>query len=117
MTTLTSLKPRSNRSLFYGVATLVGFVVPNVMVAVYFSGAHASVWQYFRDWFGTLPASQIALDLTIAGLTFLVWSFWESRRLGIRLWWLVVPATMLVGFCFAVPLFLYLREQHMSATA
>lgn len=111
-----SLRPRSARSRFYAVATVIGIVVPNVMLVVYFSRSGASTSQYFRDWFGTVPASQIALDLTIAGLTFLVWSFWESRRLGVKLWWLVIPATLLVGFCLAVPLFLYLREQQMPPT-
>src|SRR3954469_16750013 len=95
---------------------MIGFVVPNVMLAIYFSRDDSTTSHYFHDWFGTVPASQISLDLAIAGVTFLVWCFWEARRLGLKLWWLVIPSTLLVGFCLAVPLFLYLREQQLSAT-
>lgn len=110
-------KPASGRSWFYAVVAAIGLIVPNVMLAIYFSRPGSSTSQYFRDWFGSVPASQIALDLLIAGIAFLVWSRWEARRIGITLWWVVVPATFLVGFCFAVPLFLFMREQHTIGTA
>lgn len=91
--------------------TIVGFVVPNTMVML-FAARHGLTFDgYFRPWFGSLPAAQLALDLGIAFVAFALWAAWEGRRLGMRLWWLPVPATLLVGLCFAVPLFLLLRER------
>jgi hypothetical protein len=34
-----------------------------------------------------------------------------------RSWWVPVPASLLVGLCFAVPLFLLLRERQGSSLA
>ena len=34
-----------------------------------------------------------------------------------RSWWVLVPASLLVGLCFAVPLFLLLRERAVGKRA
>jgi len=53
----------------------------------------------------------LALDLSISFVAFALWAAWEGRRLGMRSWWVPVPASILVGLCFALPLFLLLRER------
>ncbi len=91
--------------------TIVGFVVPNTMLVLFAARHGFSLDGYFRPWFGSLPAAQLALDLGIAFVAFALWAAWEGRRLRMRSWWLPFPATLLVGLCFAVPLFLLLRER------
>lgn len=93
--------------------TIVGFLVPTTMVAVFFIDHGPDVNGYFDAWVQSLPAAQLAADLTIAFLAFVLWAAWEGRRLGMRTWWLPVPASVLVGLCFAVPLFLLLRERFL----
>ena len=84
---------------------IVGFVVPNTMVAL-FAARHGLTFDgYFRSWSESLPATQLALDVGIA------FAAWEGRRLGMRSWWVPVPASLLVALCFAVPLFLLLRDR------
>ena len=90
--------------------TLVGFVVPNTIVAL-FAVRHGLSLDYFQPWGGSLPATQLTLDLSIAFVAFALWATWEGRRLRMRSWWVPVPASLLVGLCFAVPLFLLLRER------
>lgn len=93
------------------ILTILGFVVPNTMVAL-FAGRHGFTFDgYFRHWGESLPATQLAFDVGIAFVAFALWAAWEGRRLGMRSWWIPVPASMLVGLCFAVPLFLLLRER------
>lgn len=91
--------------------TVVGFLVPNTMVAVFFIDHGVDVSGYFGRWLDSLPAAQLAADLGIAFLAFALWAAWEGRRIGMRTWWVPVPASLLVGLCFALPLFLLLREQ------
>jgi hypothetical protein len=91
--------------------TIVGFVVPNTMIALFAVRHGLTLDGYFRPWFGSLPAAQLALDLGIAFVAFALWAAWEGKRLGMRSWWLPIPASLLVGLCFAVPLFLLLRER------
>jgi putative Ca2+/H+ antiporter (TMEM165/GDT1 family) len=95
--------------------TIVGFLVPNTMVAVFLIEHGFDLSAYFGHWGESLPAAQLAADLSIAFLAFALWSVWEGRRLGMRGWWLPIPASLLVGLCFALPLFLLMRERHLYA--
>jgi len=99
------------------VLTIVGFVVPNTMVAL-FAVRHGLTFNgYFGHWSESLPAAQLALDLIIVFVVFALWAAWEGQRLGMRSWWVPVPASLLVGVCFAVPLFLLLRERAVPMQA
>jgi hypothetical protein len=90
---------------------VIGFVVPNTMIALFAARHGLSLDGYFRHWGESLPATQLALDLSIAFVAFALWAAWEGRHLGMRSWWVPVPASLLVGLCFALPLFLLLRER------
>ena len=97
--------------------TVVGFVVPNVMLGIFLAENGLDLGQYFGDWFGTLPASQITVDLLIAWSAFLVWTTWDGPRSGVRRWWVVFPAGALIGACFALPLYLFMRERAAAPPA
>jgi hypothetical protein len=90
---------------------IVGFVVPNAMIALFAVRHGLSFDGYFRHWGESLPATQLALDVSIAFVAFALWATWEGRRLGMRSWWVPIPASLLVGLCFGLPLFLLLRER------
>ena len=96
--------------------TVVGFLVPNTMVAIFLIDHGLDIDGYFGHWWESLPAAQLAADLGIAFVAFALWSAWEGRRIGMRTWWLPIPASLLVGLCFAVPLFLLLRERAVRAS-
>jgi hypothetical protein len=93
--------------------TVIGFVAPNSFVYRYFkaNGVSAeSARSYFAHWVDSVPAQQLTADLGITTGTFWLWSCWDARQRGVRGWWTVIPATSTVGICFAVPLYLLLRE-------
>jgi len=104
----------SRERVLLGLAVL-GFLVPNTMVAVFFVDHGLDIGAYLNAWFDSLPAAQLVVDLAIAFVAFTAWGAWEGRRLGMRSWWVPIPASLLVGVCFAIPLFLYLRERRVSA--
>jgi hypothetical protein len=108
------MSPRTRLLL---LLTLVGFVVPNGMVVVFFAEHGINLGRYFDNWFATLPSTQLVVDLVICCLTFIVWSAWDGPRAGVRRWWITIPATVLVGLCFAIPLYLLLREQVLDNAA
>ena len=90
---------------------VAGFVVPNVMVGVFIAEHGLDLELYFESWFETLPSSQLVVDLVIAFLALVVWASWDGPRTGVDNWWVVIPASLLVGVCFALPLYLYMRER------
>jgi phosphoglycerol transferase MdoB-like AlkP superfamily enzyme len=91
--------------------TILGFVVPNVFVGLYLVDDGFELGGYFSLWTASIPSTQLLVDLVIAALAFFVWAAAEGPRAGIKRWWLCIPATLLVGLCFGLPLFLLMRER------
>jgi hypothetical protein len=98
------------------ILTVVGFVVPNVCLVIFFTEDGSSIGQYFSLWTASTPSTQLLLDLTIAAFAFFVWAAVEGPRAKIKRWWICIPATFLVGLCFGLPLFLWMRERTLSQT-
>ena len=63
---------------------VVGFVVPNTMIALFVVRHGLTLDGYFRHWGESLPATQLALDLSIAFVAFALWAALEGRHLGMR---------------------------------
>jgi hypothetical protein len=97
--------------------TIIGFVVPNAMVVVFVAEHGLDLSRYLSNWFETLPSAQLVIDLVICAVAFIGWSAWDGPRTGVRRWWVTIPATVLVGVCFAIPLYLLLRERTIDASA
>jgi hypothetical protein len=93
------------------VLTVVGFIVPNVLLGIFIADEGFDVSGYFSLWTDSTPSTQLTLDLCIAAVAFFVWAALEGPRSQIRNWWVVYPASLLVGLCFGLPLFLLMRER------
>jgi len=62
------------------------------------------------------PAGQsLGWDLAIACIAGLIWMFFESRRLGMRFFWIYPILTFSVAYAFAFPLFLFFRQGIVEA--
>ena len=94
--------------------TVIGFVVPNVFVGVYLAEEGLALGEYFEAWYSSTPQTQLTVDITLAALAFVFWASWDGPRSGVKSWWVVIPATFLVGLCFGLPLYLYLREKALA---
>lgn len=97
--------------------TVLGFVAPNTMVVIFLTEHGVDLGQYLGNWFATLPSAQLAVDLAICCVAFIGWSALDGPRTGVRRWWVTIPATLLVGLCFAIPLYLLLRERALDTPA
>lgn len=98
------------------ILTIAGFVVPNVLLAAYFIDEGPGFGGYLSHWTASLPSTQLLVDLAIASIAFFAWASWEGPRSQVRNWWVCIPATLLVGLCFGLPLFLWMRERAMGST-
>ncbi len=60
------------------------------------------------------PASQsVSLDLLVLSSAVFIWMFIESKRLGIKYFWVITLTTFSIAIAFAAPFFLYLRERRL----
>ncbi|NLF39372.1 DUF2834 domain-containing protein [bacterium] len=72
---------------------------------------------FLTDSCATNAACSIASDVSVAALAFLFWSYHESKRIAMRFWWIYAVLTFMVALAFAFPLYLFMRERHMTANA
>ncbi len=106
----------SRERIFLAFAAL-GFIVPVTLFGVYFADNGFDIGQMLEDAVANTVALAVLCDITIAALVFWSWAAEEGPRLGIRRWWLIFPATLLIGLCFALPLFMYWRERALHGGA
>ena len=96
--------------IFYGVLAVVGAVV-----TWYFNIQPREV-SYFADLYSTSASASFTNDLFVVVTAFLVWSFVESKRLGMSMviWGCCFVFTFLIAAATTVPLFLLFRERHLA---
>ena len=95
--------------LVLSVAGLVGTWTFNALAIV-----------QMRDFLGDLVASgpavsSITVDLLVVAVAGSVFIIVEARRIGMRFGWLYVVLSGLTAFAFTFPLFLAMRQRHLTA--
>lgn len=96
---------------FYLIFAIMGTVIPWFFFARFFAAEGLDLGLFVQSLFANGAAGGFVADVLISIVVFLVWSYTDARKQGIRRWWLVLPATFLVGLSLSLPLYLYLREE------
>lgn len=103
------------RQIYLALAVLGAFAP--VIPAIAFIDDHGLD---FGEMWDQVTASSMAtlvlLDLTVSIVAFWTWLSREAPRIGVRVWPFVV-ATLGIGLCFALPLFLYVRSGKLEESA
>ncbi|MEM9565906.1 MAG: DUF2834 domain-containing protein [Actinomycetota bacterium] len=94
---------------FYLAAAVAGTVVPWLFFGSFLADDGVDLVAFVEALFANGAAGGFTADLLITATVFWVWSYLDSRRVGVTRWWLVVPATLFVGLSLAFPLYLYWR--------
>ena len=94
----------------YGVLALIGFVVPVVFVGKFIAMYGLDLQLMLDQVFGTLMGLVVFLDVAVSSIVFWVYMAREAPKAGMSWWW-YVPLNLIVGLCFALPLFLYNKER------
>jgi hypothetical protein len=103
---------RSWPTIFFGLLAILGLVLPWYF-NLQFMAAGGSPLGFLRAGFANPAVSSVAVDILIAAGAFLIWMIVESRRLGMRHWWIYIVLTFSVAFALAFPLFLMMRERKL----
>ncbi len=97
--------------MFYLAMAVIGTVVPWLLFGSFFARHGPDVPLFVRSLFVNGAAGGFSADVLISIIVFWVWSWRDAARHGVARWWLVLPASALVGLSLALPLYLYLRER------
>jgi len=95
----------------YAVMAAIGAVLPFVFLLPWMQRPDASLVAFFAGPFANGPAAMFSADVLWAATVFIVFAVVEGRRAGVRPVWLAPLMIFVVGLCFALPLFLWLRER------
>ena len=74
------------------------------------SGGAFSIAEFIAASSSNAASQSLSSDLAIACIAGLLWIFFESRRLGMRFFWVYIVLTFSVAYAFAFPLFLFIRQ-------
>ena len=98
----------------YAVLCVIGVALPYWPLMSWMTGDNLSVGAFFAEAFSTWIGMFAWMDALVAGVVLFVFVFNEGRRLHMKLLWLPVLGTCAVGVSLGFPLFLLLREVHLT---
>lgn len=106
------------RARVYLFAAIVGFLVPPTLITLYALDQGAfDIVDMLNAMVDNTIALAVFLDVTISSLVFFYFAQHEAKKHGITQWWWCIPATIFIGLCFSLPLFLHWRERAIDSAA
>lgn len=103
---------RQSRIRYWVYLVLAGIGLVTAMV---FNGiAVMNGENYATAWFGTAVDWVLSADLSVVAIASVVLMFAEARRVGMKRVWPYILLSGVTAMAFTFPLFLAMRERHMS---
>lgn len=94
----------------YLVLAIAGVALPMSQFIPATIAGEFTLTTMFEQLSATQTVLGFTLDLTVAALAGVLFIVVEAIRLKIKLAWIAVAGTFLIGFSFGLPFFLFLRE-------
>lgn len=103
----------------YLALAIAGFIAPNIFV--FNESFETGNWLLWLDptatingMFGNRISTAFIVDLLFGVFVFFLWSYHESKKIGLKNTWVIWMLTMLFGLAGTFPLYLYLREKKIN---
>lgn len=96
---------------FYLIMAILGTVIPWLFFTQFIAAEGLDLSLFISSLFVNGAAGGFSADILISATVFWVWSYNDAQTNSIQRWWIVLPATMLVGLSLAFPLYLYMRTE------
>ncbi len=104
----------SFRALIFLVLAVVGVIMPYSQLPAMLEDGQYSLIDHFAAVYSSPETAFFGWDLAVAALAFIPFLIFETRRHGIRYWWISLIGSMVVGLSFGLPFFLFLRERSLA---
>jgi len=101
---------------FYLICCLLGLVLPYAQFVPWLLEHGLNVALLVRELFGNRISAFFAMDVIVSAIVLIWFIQSEGKRLRVRLLWLPMVGTLLVGVSFGFPLFLFLRQVTLDRT-
>lgn len=96
---------------FYVILMVVGTILPWIFFGQFFGKEGVSFSLFAQALFANGAAGGATTDLLLSSLVFWGWSYQDAQKKQINHWWLVLPMTLSIGLCLALPYYLWRRHE------
>ena len=93
---------------------VIGAVLPLSQIVPWFDDHGLNLRLMISELFSTRTGAFFGLDVLISAIVLISFIRREGARLKMRVRWIPVAATCLIGVSCGLPLFLYLRERNLA---
>lgn len=94
---------------FYILMAIVGTIVPWYFFGGFIGQNGLDLIAFDKALFVNGASAGVTADILITAMVFWAWSYRDAATKGIKGWWLVIPATLLVGVSLGLPMYLAMR--------
>jgi len=101
----------------YLLCAIAGLVIPYSQLVPWIAEHGLDVKLLAIELFSTRIGAFFGLDVLVSAVVLLAFIAWEGRRRGMKLLWLPIVATCVVGVSCGLPLFLFMREHQSLQTS
>ena len=101
---------------FYMVCCVLGLVLPYSQFVPWLLEYGLNVALFIHELFVNRISAFFAIDVIVSAIVLIWFIQSEGKRLRVRLLWLPVVGTLVVGVSFGFPLFLFLRQVTLDRT-
>ena len=98
----------------YLLLAVIGAVLPYSQFIPWLAAHGLNLRLLFEELFAGHVSAFFGLDVIVSALVLLIFIFREGTQRKMRMLWLPVAATCLIGVSCGLPLFLYLRERQFA---
>lgn len=99
----------------YLALSVIGMVAPYARFVPWLIEHGLDVRLFVSELFSTRIGGFFGLDVLLSAVTLIAFIRHEGSRRKLRLLWLPIGATCLIGVSCGLPLFLYLRERQLAS--
>ncbi len=104
------------RQIFYLATALIGLCVTWYFnLQAMSADPNFSFASFIADNYVNPSSASITNDIAVVCVVFFFWCYAESKRLGIKGWWLYIPLSLVIAIAVAFPIFLFQRERKLQA--
>lgn len=97
--------------------SILGLILPFSQLVPWVMANGLDLHHMMQELFSTRIGAFFGLDVIVSALVVVLFVVVEGRLLRVRFWWLAILSTCLVGVSCGLPLFLYLRQCALDASA
>ena len=101
----------------YLVLCCLGLVLPYWQFLPWVSAHGLNLSLFARELFANRIGAFFGMDVLVSAIVLIVFMRIERRRVAVSMRWLPILAIVLVGVSLGLPLYLYLRELALEASA